>query len=48
MEGVTAAANYIFTIIDWIWDMSNGTVLMLPIVLWVLDRIVNIFDVLKH
>ncbi len=48
MEGVTAAANFIFGVIDAVWQLSSGTILMLPIALWMLDRVVNIFDVLKH
>ncbi len=48
MEGVTAAANFLLNIFDLIWQISDGTILMFPIVLWMLDRIFNIFDVLKR
>ncbi len=48
MDGVVAAAQFILQQMDMIWSVCTGSILLLPIVLWVLDRLVNIFDVLKH
>ena len=49
MEFLSAVATYLFNQFDMIWALyTGGGVFACAIVLWVLDRLFHIFDILKR
>ncbi len=49
LEVLASIGEFILTQMDNIWTLcSSYWVLSFPIVLWILDRIFNIFDILKR
>ncbi len=49
IQTLSLISDFILDQMDNIWRISSGSwILMLPIVLWILDRLFNIFDILKR
>ena len=49
VENLGLIASWLLQQFDSIWGLyAAGTVLAFPIVLWILDRLFNIFDILKR
>lgn len=49
VENLTLIGAWILEQFDAIWGLyAAGTVLVFPVILWILDRLFHIFDVLKR
>lgn len=49
VEQLGLIASWILSQFDAIWLLyTGGTVLVFPVILWILDRLFHIFDVLKR
>lgn len=49
VEKLSAISNFLFSLMDHIWVLyTGGSILGLVIILWILDRVFHIFDVLKR
>lgn len=48
LEAFEAGADFVFSMLSRIWSIYQaGGIFAVPVVLWILDRVFHIFDVLK-
>lgn len=48
LDSLSQISDFVFSSLAKIWQLyAAGTVLLFPVVLWILDRIFGIFDALK-
>ncbi len=49
VDAISGVASWVLAQFDHIWTLYvGGSVLVLPLLLWVMDRLFHIFDVIKR